>query len=68
MDVIEFAEKFCGAELFEWQKDFIRKLEKLGPDINIRIVTGRRGKSYIYPDLNAIKELTQNGATLDSHQ
>ena len=29
MDIVEFAEKTYGAELFEWQKDYLRTLDRL---------------------------------------
>lgn len=67
MDIIEFAEKFMNIELLEYQKVCLREFEKLKADGKIRVVTGRKGQCYIYPDQNVIKELTQNGKTLDCH-
>lgn len=61
MDVVEFAEKFMGIELFECQKQMLRELEKLGPDSNIRVVTGRFKQPYIYPTQAILKELIQHG-------
>lgn len=63
MDVVEFAEKFMGIELFECQKDLLRKIEKLGPEDSIRVVTGRFRQPYIYPTQAILKELTQNVQT-----
>lgn len=67
MDIVEFAEKFMGIELFECQKQLLRELEKLGPEDTIRVVTGRFKQPYIYPTQQILKELTQNGATPYCH-
>lgn len=61
MDVVEFAEKFMNIELLEYQKQFLRDLENLRSDGDIRIVTGRKGQNYIYLDRKAQRELIQNG-------
>lgn len=29
MDIVEFAEKTYGAELYEWQKEYLRTLDRL---------------------------------------
>lgn len=63
MDIVEFAEKFCGVELREWQKQHIRILEKLPR--GAKIVMGRGGRVYIYVDQPA-KELIPYGATNDN--
>lgn len=61
MDIVEFAEKFCGVELKEWQKQHIRILEKLPR--GAKIVMGRGGRVYIYMNQ---KELMPHGTTNDS--
>lgn len=63
MDIVEFAENFCGVELKEWQKQHIRILEKLPR--GAKIVMGRGGRVYIYVDQPA-KELITYGATNDN--
>ena len=60
MDIVEFAEKFCGVELHEWQKKHIRILEKLPR--GARIVMAPRGRVYIYVD-QPTKELIPSGKT-----
>lgn len=61
MDIVEFAEKFMNVELLEYQKQFLRDLDKLRFDVNIRIVHGPRCQTYIYLDKATRKELIQNG-------
>lgn len=61
MDIVEFAEKFMGIELFEYQKTFLRAFEKVKSDGKVRIVTGRDGRSYIYLDDSTRQELIQHG-------
>ena len=61
MDIIEFAEKFMGVELQEWQKAHLRILEKLPPDTDVRIVMGRHGKVYTYLSPKTQKGLIQHG-------
>jgi hypothetical protein len=61
MDIVEFAEKFMGVELQEWQKTNLRVLEKLPPNTDIRIVMGRHGKVYTYLSPRAQKELLRHG-------
>lgn len=51
MDIVEFAEKFMGVELMEWQKIHLRTLDRLGKDADVRIVMPRhvgRRQVYIY--------------------
>ena len=66
MDIVEFAEKFAGGKLPEWQKRYIRTLDEMGKDARIYIVyppkTGRT-QAYIY--LDQMKELLSNGAQND---
>ena len=61
MDVVEFAEKFMNIELKEWQKEHLRALENLRSEGDVRVVTGRKGKVYIYLDRQIQKELIQHG-------
>ena len=60
MDVVDFAEKICGAKLNKWQKHYIRFLHDLSHEHNIRIVMGKNGQVFTYVKP---KELTQNGST-----
>lgn len=62
MDIVEFAERFMGVELQEWQKEHIRILEKLPR--GARIVMAPRGRVYIYVD-QPTKELIPYGKTYD---
>lgn len=61
MDIIEFAEKFYGATLPDWQKTHLRKVYELSKNHHIRVVM-RKGQAYMYL---TPKELTQNGQTSD---
>lgn len=61
MDIVEFAEKICGAELYEWQKLYLKKLYELQSKGDVRIVMGPRNRVYIYLDPKTQKELIQNG-------
>lgn len=60
MDIVEFAEQICGAKLYEWQKEYLRILEKLPR--GTKIVVGPKGRVYTYMDQ---KELIPNGKTHD---
>ena len=62
MDIVEFAERFCGVELKNWQKEHIRVLEKLPR--GAKIVMAPRGRVYIYVD-QPTKELISNGTQND---
>ena len=61
MDIVEFAEKFMNVKLFEYQKQFLRDLENLRSDGDIRICMGRHNGVYIYLDRKVQKELIQHG-------
>lgn len=61
MDIVEFAEKHMSVELFEYQKQFLRDLDKLRSDGNIRIVYGPRRQSYIYLDKATRQGLINHG-------
>lgn len=62
MDIVEFAEKFYGASLPDWQKVHLRRVYELSKNHDIRVVM-RKGQAYTYL---TPKELTQNGQTSDS--
>lgn len=64
MDIVEFAEKFCGVELFEYQKELLRRIDELRHEGKIYFLHGRRGP-YIYIDKTMQKELLSNGKTND---
>lgn len=65
MDIVEFAERFFDTEIPEWQKNHIRTLYEVSKENDIYIVKGRYGfRTYVTP--KTLKELTQNGKTLDS--
>ena len=61
MDVVEFAEKYMNIQLFEYQKQFLRDLENLRSDGDIKIIRGRDGRIYIYPDKRIQRELINRG-------
>ena len=66
MDIVEFAERFFDTKIPEWQKNHIRTLYEVSKENDIYIVKGRYGfRTYVTP--KTLKELTQNGKTLDSH-
>lgn len=65
MDIVEFAERFMDVEIPEWQKNHIRTLYEVSRDNDIYIVRGRYGfRTYVTP--KTVKELTQNGETLNN--
>lgn len=59
MDIVEFAEKFYGAKLPEWQKIHLRKVYELSKNHDIKVVM-RKGQAYTYL---IPKELIQDGQT-----
>ena len=63
MDIVEFAEKVCGMELLEYQKEFLRRTHELSSKGKIYILPRRTGGSYIYIDETMREELIQNGQT-----
>lgn len=72
MDIVEFAESFYGAKLYEWQKEYLRTLDRLyvqaqdgEVDIRFVMVPRRTGKMFTYFKL---KELIPNGKTTYSKQ
>ena len=62
MDIVEFAEKFYGASIPDWQRAHLRRVYELSKNHDIRVVM-RKGQAYTYL---IPKELTQNGQTSDS--
>lgn len=67
MDIVEFAESIYGAKLYEWQKEYLRTLDKLYKDtgnrnVDIRLVMVPRsvGRMFTYYKL---KELIPDGKT-----
>lgn len=60
MDIVDFAEKICGAKLNKWQKHYIRFLHDLSSKYNVRIVMGKNGQIFTYIKQ---KELANNGST-----
>ena len=60
MDIVEFAEKICGAKLNNWQTKYIRFLYDLSHNHNVKIVMGKNGQIFTYVKP---KELSQNGST-----
>ena len=65
MDIVEFAEKFMDVELVDWQKAYLRTLDSLYKQGEVRIVVLPRtvGRMYVYFKL---KELISNGQTSNS--
>lgn len=50
-DIVEFAEKHCGIELLECQKELLRKVEQLPPGERI-VVLPHQLQLYFYSLLN----------------
>lgn len=64
MDVVEFVERFMNVELYEWQKECLRRLDSLRSEGKIHVVC-RKGHGYIYLDRMMQKELIPHGKTND---
>ena len=62
MDIVEFAEKTYGVELYEWQKICLREMYKLCSKGKVYILPSRYG-TRICIDETARKELIWSGAT-----
>ena len=62
MDIVEFAEKFMGVQLTDWQKRHFRFLYDLSRKGDVRVVMGKNGQVYTYFKM---KELVLNGAPND---
>ena len=70
MDIADFAERFAGTKLPEWQKEYLRVLYERSRDTPIYIsIRPHQGRDafYTYFDRNILRELTQNGTTSNSH-
>lgn len=68
MDISEFLESFSDTKLPEWQKEHIRMLYEVSRDKPIYISMNRhngRNEFYTYLKPNTLRELTQNGKTLN---
>lgn len=48
MDIVEFAEKICGAKMYKWQKTYMRFLHDLSSKYHVRIVMGKNGQVFTY--------------------
>jgi hypothetical protein len=62
MDVVEFAEKFYGVILKDWQKTYLRTLDRLYTEGDVRVVVVPKGVGRMFTYFK-LKELTQNGKT-----
>jgi hypothetical protein len=65
MDVVTFAEKFYGVELKEWQKTYLRTLDRLYTEGDVRVVVVPKGVGRMFTYFK-LKELISNGSTNDS--
>lgn len=65
MDIVEFVEKRVGIELFDCQKELLKRLGKLCSNGSGRVLIGRHAGVYIYMDQKSKKELVSNGQTND---
>ena len=66
MDIIEYAERFYGMDLPDWQKEHLRRVYEISRDNDIHVVFGRYGRVYTYLTPKILKELTQSGKTANS--
>ena len=64
MDIVEFAEKFYDVELVDWQKTYLRTLDRLYADRSVRVVVVPRGVGRMFTYFK-LKELIPNGTTND---
>jgi hypothetical protein len=62
MDIVEFAEKYYGVTLFEWQKEYLRTLDGLYKQGDVRIVMIPRGVGRMFTYFK-LKELIPDGKT-----
>lgn len=46
MDILEFAEKVIGVELYEWQKKILKELASIPPDRKVLILPPSRSLYY----------------------
>lgn len=47
MDIVEYAEKLCGRQLFEWEKRLLKELSIKPRDTRLYMIIGRRGDMCI---------------------
>ena len=64
MDIVEFVEKFYGVEMYECQKELLRRMDELRHEGGVYFLHGRKGP-FIYIDKTMQKELIPNGKTND---
>lgn len=64
MDIVEFAESKYGVKLVDWQKTYLRTLDRLYVDGNVRVVIVPRGIGRMFTYFK-LKELVPNGTTND---
>ena len=67
MDVVEFAEHEYGVKLVDWQKEYLRTLDRLYDQENIRVVVVPRGVGRMFTYFK-LKELIPNGKTTHCEQ
>lgn len=65
MDIVEFVEHEYGIQLFDWQKHYLRTLDREYNRGEVRIVVTSRGIGRMFTYFK-LKELILNGATNDS--
>ena len=64
MDIVEFVKSEYGVELFDWQKEYLRTLDREYNQGNIRIAVVSRGVGRMLTYFK-LKELIQDGKTND---
>ena len=62
MDIVEYAEKICGATLYEYQKTCLREMYNLCSKGKVYILPSRYG-TRICIDKTIREELIRNGQT-----
>ena len=64
MDIVEFAEREYNVELFDWQKEYLRMLDREYSSCNPRIAIVNRGVGRMFTYFK-LKELIPNGTPND---
>lgn len=59
LDIVEFAEKYCGVKLLECQKELLRKIEQLPPGERIAVLPHKR--QLYFDGMQSINEGEGNG-------
>lgn len=67
MDIVEFAEKFYNVELVDWQKTYLRTLDRLYTEGDVRVVVVPKGVGRMFTYFK-LKELIPNGKTTHREQ